>query len=125
MTVAETTPRGPGRARTGRITNPAATPIAALRDVPHLATWVGLLVAAVGGAVLALGWHRVASLTDVSHQLPYLISAGCVGLGLVAAGLTVMSIAAKKADARQRTRQLTEMRLLLAELRGALKEKNL
>jgi hypothetical protein len=41
---------------------------------------------------------------------------------LVAVGLTVVSISAKRADARIRTEQLTELRDLLAELRRAVEE---
>ena len=95
-------------------------PLQALRGVPHLGTWVGLLIAAAGAVLLVVAWARTAALTDVGLQVPYVVSAGLTGLGLVVVGMTVVSISAKVEDARERTRQLGELRELLAELRNTV-----
>lgn len=97
-------------------------PVQALRGVPHLGTWVGLLVAAAGAVLLVVAWARTASLTDVALQVPYVVSAGLTGVGLVVVGMTVVSISAKAEDARERSRQLRELRELLAELRSAVED---
>ncbi|HTL22735.1 MAG TPA: hypothetical protein VL281_01755 [Mycobacteriales bacterium] len=97
-------------------------PVQALRGVPHLGTWVGLLIAAAGAVLLVIAWARTAALTDVGLQVPYVVSAGLTGLGLVVVGMTVVSISAKVEDARERTRQLGELRELLAELRSAVED---
>lgn len=97
-------------------------PVQALRGVPHLGTWVGLLVAAIGAVLLVVAWARTAALTDVGLQVPYVVSAGFTGLGLVVVGMTVVSISAKAEDARERTRQLTELRELLAQLRTSVED---
>lgn len=48
---------------------------------------VGLMVA--GFAVIALGWNGSASRDFVEGQLPYVISGGLAGLGLLASGLVL------------------------------------
>jgi hypothetical protein len=106
-----------GPSRTDRLNRWITRPVAVLRNVPHLGTWTGVLLAAVGAALLALAWGKTAGLTNVALQIPYVLSAGFTGLGLVAVGLTVINVSAKRADARERTRQVAELRELMAELR--------
>jgi hypothetical protein len=97
-------------------------PFAALRGVPNLTTWLGVALCAAGLVLIAIAWGRTAGLTNVALQTPYVISAGFTGLGLVVVGLTVVSIAAKRADAAERTRQLRELRDVLADLRQQIEE---
>lgn len=99
--------------------------LAAFRAIPHLATWLGIGVAAVGGVLLVVAWGKVAGLTNVGLQIPYLVSAGFTGVALVLVGLTIVNIDAKRSDARQRTAQLAELRGLLAELRSTVEEDEL
>lgn len=106
-----------GPSRTDRLTRRISRPVSLLRNVPHLGTWTGVLLAAIGAGLLALAWGRTAGLTNVALQIPYVVSAGFTGLGLVAVGLTVVNVSAKQADARERTRQTAELRGLLSELR--------
>ena len=114
MTVVE--PTGTRRTATRR----AIQPVRALRAVPHLSTWSGLVLTCAGALLLVLAWGRTAALTDVALQLPYLISAGCTGLGCIAVGITVLNLSAKHRDAAERARQNAELRTLLGELRTAL-----
>lgn len=44
-------------------------------------------LAAVGFLLIVLGWHGAASLDRVPGQLPYLISGGVAGIGLIMTGL--------------------------------------
>lgn len=97
-----------------------ARPVSALRAVPHIGIYSGVVLAAVGAILLTIAWGKTAGLAVVSLQIPYLISAGFTGLALVIVGLTVISISAKQADARARSQQLAELRDLLAELRNAI-----
>ncbi len=103
--------------RTGRLTRRLTRLGAVVRNISHLGTWTGVLVAAAGLLLVALAWGRTAGLTNVALQVPYVVSAGFTGLGLVAVGLTVVNISAKHADAKERTRQVGELRELLTELR--------
>lgn len=92
-------------------------PLLALRAVPHLGTYTGMALTVVGGVLLLVAWRKTAGLTNVGLQMPYLISAGCTGLALVAVGLTVVNLAAKAEDSRKRREQVRELHDLLAELR--------
>lgn len=108
-----------GRGPLGRV----ARPFAVLRAVPALGTWAGVVVGVVGLGLIAVAWGRTAGLTEVALQVPYVISAGATGLGLVVVGASLVSISAKRADARARSQQLGELRALVVELRTALEEK--
>jgi hypothetical protein len=113
---------GPKDSRLDHLTRRLARPVQALRAVPHLGTWLGVACASVGVALLAVAWGKTAGLTNVALQIPYVVSAGFTGLGLVAVGLTVVNLSAKQADARVRTRQVSELRELLTELRRTIEE---
>ena len=97
-----------------------ARPVRALRAVPHLGTWSGLALTCLGALLLVLAWGRTAALTNVALQIPYVLSAGCTGLGCVAVGVTILNLSAKRQDAALRARQTVELRTLLGELRTAL-----
>ena len=99
-------------------------PVAALRGVEHVGTYAGVLVTLLGGLLLLVAWGKTAGLTNVGLQVPFLVSAGCTGLALVAVGLTVVNIAAKSDDARKRRAQLAELQALLAELRRAVEDES-
>lgn len=98
----------------------ASRPFLALRAVPHVGTWAGVVLATIGAVLLAVAWGRTAGLTNVGLQVPYIVSAGFTGLGLVAVGLTVVNLSAKQEDSRERLRQTGELRELLTELRRAV-----
>jgi hypothetical protein len=103
--------------RAGGLLRGARRPLGALRAVPHIATYAGMALLVAGGALLVLTWVRVAALTNVGLQMPYVISAGVTGLALIAVGLTVINLSAKASDAALRRAQSGELRDLLAELR--------
>jgi hypothetical protein len=73
-----------------------------------------------GFGLIVLGWGRTAHLAVVALQLPYLLSAGLTGLGLVVTGVTLVSWDARLADSRIRSSQLDEMRALMSELNRRL-----
>ena len=98
-------------------------PWGALRGVPHIITYAGMTLLVAGAVLLVIAWVRTAALTNVGLQMPYVISAGCTGLALVASGLAVINLAAKSEDAQRRREQLGELRELLAELRQAVEPK--
>ena len=109
-----------GPSRGSRVTARFAKPIAQLRGVPHIGTYAGIGLVALGAVLLVIAWGRVAGKAEVALQVPYVVSAGFIGLGLIAAGLTVVNINAKLADARERSRQISELRDLLSELHRAV-----
>lgn len=109
-----------GPSRVDVLLRRAGRPVVALRAVPHVSTYAGILLTVAGGVLLLVAWVKTARLTSVGLQMPFVISAGCTGLGLVAVGLTVVNLAAKAEDARRRQAQTAELHDLLAELRKAV-----
>lgn len=90
----------------------------ALSPVP---TYVGIAIAALGFALIAFAWGKVAGIADnVALQMPYLVSGGLTGLGLVMVGVTIVNVAAKRRDAQERQQQTQLLADALAELRNAL-----
>lgn len=91
-----------------------------MRPVPPTMTFVGIAVAAAGFVVILFSWGEVAALTNVALQMPYLMSGGLVGLGMILTGLTLVNVNAKRQDAASRDRQLGQVREVLAEIRALL-----
>lgn len=109
-------------ALTDRLTRPVRRTAGALRAVPHVATYAGLGLTLAGGVLLLVAWGKTAGLTNVALQVPFLVSAGCTGLALVAVGLTTVNIAAKNEDNARRRAQMSELHQLLAEMRRAIED---
>ncbi|MGH2730899.1 MAG: hypothetical protein ACRDJI_09875 [Actinomycetota bacterium] len=85
--------------------------------------WLGLLVAGVGFGLILLAWSKTSDLLDVSLQVPYLLSGGLIGLGLILVGLLLINLAVKRKEALERRRQLEELRDALTGLRATIEDK--
>lgn len=90
-----------------------ATWLAPASPVP---TWIGIVVVAAGFGIIAYGWSRVAGLLSVPLQMPYMISAGFTGLGLVCLGIGIVAVQAKRQETAARQRHLDEIRDLVERL---------
>jgi hypothetical protein len=101
---------GGRRSRLRAVTDPASL----------LPTYAGVLIALVGFAMIGIGWARVAGLVDVWRQMPYLLSAGLPGLGLVMTGLVVINVSARRQDAAARARQMETLTEALRDLQRSL-----
>ncbi len=84
--------------------------------------WAGLIIIAVGFGLIAFTWGEVAALVDVSLQLPYVVSGGLTGIGLILLGLLVINLSVKRREAIERSRQLEEIREALVNLRAAVED---
>lgn len=91
-----------------------------MRPVSPILTYAGILVTVVGFAVILLTWGKVAALTAVPLQLPYLLSGGLTGLGLILCGLTMVNVNAKRQDASARARQMGQLREVMGEIKDLL-----
>jgi hypothetical protein len=98
------------RSRLRALLDPAST----------IPTYVGLAVALAGFVLMAIGWAKVAGLVDVWRQMPYLLSAGLPGLGLVMTGLVIVNVSARRQDAAARARQTAMLAEALRDLQRAL-----
>jgi hypothetical protein len=98
------------RSRLRALTDPASL-------VP---TYIGVLVALIGFGLIAIAWAKVAGLVDVWRQMPYVLSAGLPGLGLVMTGLVTINVSARRQDAAQRARQMATLTEALRDLQRSL-----
>jgi hypothetical protein len=87
----------------------------------HLPTYFGVVVAAIGFVMIGIAWAQVAGEVDVWKQMPYLLSAGLPGLGLVMVGLVVINISARRQDGAARARQMAALTEALRELQRSLR----
>jgi hypothetical protein len=82
--------------------------------------WIGLVVTAGGFGLIAFTWGKTAALVNVAEQIPYLVSGGFSGLGMILLGLLVVNLSVKRREALDRARQLEELRDALVQLRVAI-----
>ena len=83
-------------------------------------TYVGIAITLLGFALIGYAWVKVAALVDVWRQMPYVVSAGLPGLGLVMTGLVVINVSARRQDGAARARQMATLAEALHELQGSL-----
>jgi hypothetical protein len=92
-----------------------------LPPLSPLPTYIGIAVALAGFVLIAFAWGKVAGIADnVALQMPYLVSGGLTGLGLVMVGVTIVNVAAKRRDTMLRQQQTQLLADALAELRNTL-----
>jgi len=79
-------------------------------------TWVrsspvtaGVVLVVAGVVALFLAWNGAAGVDHVEGQIPYLISGGLVGLGLIGAGLAVVNVQARRQDSAELLARLDEL----------------
>jgi hypothetical protein len=77
---------------------------------------VGLGLVASGFLLILFAWAKVAGLDSVPQQLPYLLSGGITGLGLILVGLAVVHVGALHAAERERARELDRLANLVESL---------
>jgi hypothetical protein len=79
----------------------------------QLTRWLGIVLVAAGFGVVGLGWDAMARVSCVDCQLPYLLSAGATGIGLVVLGVGLLVIAQLRAE---RLRLADHLERLLASM---------
>jgi hypothetical protein len=83
-------------------------------------TYIGIAITALGFALIGYAWVKVAALVDVWRQMPYVVSAGLPGLGLVMTGLVVINVSARRQDGAARARQMATLAEALHELQTSI-----
>jgi hypothetical protein len=84
---------------------------------------MGMGVCVLGFILIAVAWGQVAAETQVHLQLPYVVSAALVGLGLVIVGLTVLDVATRQRDVLDHDRQIAQLINIMEEIRETLADR--
>lgn len=84
--------------------------------VRNVRTWIerspvtiGVVLVVAGFLAIFLAWNGAAGLDYVEGQLPYVISGGLIGLGLIGAGLTVVLVQSQRRESEVLAARLDEL----------------
>jgi NADH:ubiquinone oxidoreductase subunit 6 (subunit J) len=97
-------------------TTGARSRLLTLRRGSPTIVYAGVVVILIGFVLILFAWARVAGLDSVPQQLPYVLSGGIVGLGLILCGLTAVNVGALHAAEAERARQLDRLANLVETL---------
>jgi hypothetical protein len=92
-----------------------------IRGVESILAIVSAVVLPLGLAMILLGWYGAAHSSYLFEQVPYLISGGLLGLGLVMAGGLLYFGSWIARSAAQQQKQGEEVAELLREIRDGLR----
>jgi uncharacterized membrane protein YidH (DUF202 family) len=87
-------------------------------------TWVGIGMITIGVILIVVAWAQSSGETQVARQLPYLMSGGVTGLGLIVVGVAIVSLDAKARESRLRTDRADSLASSLAAVQRALEGRN-
>ena len=81
---------------------------------------LGLAFAGLGLLMIALGWNGAASVDFVQGQIPYLLSGGALGLGLIMLGGSFIVVQNSRRDRAFLEAQLSELSDAVTQLSAAV-----
>jgi hypothetical protein len=90
------------------------------RTWARLGGQLGLAFIAVGLLVIGLAWNGAASVDFVSGQVPYLLSGGALGLGLIVLGGAMVIVQNSRHDRSIIEGQLKELNTAISRLANAV-----
>ncbi len=79
------------------------------------ARFLGLVLCGAGFLLIILGWAGAARRSCIDCQIPYLLSGGAAGLGLILFGVTIVVMAQLRTDSRRLAERLDKLAAILAE----------
>lgn len=80
-----------------------------MRSASSVLTYVGLGLVVAGFGLIGLAWNASATRDVVAFQVPYLVSGGFTGLGLIMVGATAINVNVKRQEGEIRRRQLERL----------------
>lgn len=84
-----------------------------------MAGQIGLILAIAGFVAIFFGWNGAAGVDREPAQIPYLLSAGAVGIGLIVLGAALIVSESNRRDRSVLERQLEELNASIARLAAA------
>src|SRR6185503_12494998 len=100
--------------------DPGGTVPTMRRTWARLGGQLGLGFVAVGLLLIALAWNGAAGIDFVSGQIPYLLSGGALGLGLIVLGAAMIVVQNSRKDRSILEAQLKELNVAIARLANAV-----
>jgi hypothetical protein len=86
----------------------------------RLGRFLGFIFVVAGFGVIAKAWDGAATQVRVDSQVPYLLSGGFLGLGLIITGAALLILSSVRAERQIQSKQFEEMTTLLARNLGRL-----
>ena len=80
-----------------------------LTERGRASSWVAGLLVVAGFAVFLLGWRGAAARSAVALQLPFVVSSGLTGFGLIVLGLGLLWVQATRRHAARERRLIEAM----------------
>jgi hypothetical protein len=100
---------------------PEGLPISSARwRESSYAVLAGVAILMVGLGLIGYTWGRVAGLLLIPLQLPYVISGGLTGLGLVLVGMTIVNVTVRQQDGARRDERVEQLSSILRALAASL-----
>jgi outer membrane murein-binding lipoprotein Lpp len=87
---------------------------------PKLGGQLGSLCIALGLIVILLGWNGAAGVDFAQGQIPYLLSGGAFGLGLVVIGAVLIVVQNSRRDRAKLESQLRDLNAAVGRLANAV-----
>lgn len=78
-------------------------------DLPQQATWLALVLLLSGFGALGGTWWYSAAVGEVWRQVPYTLSGGLIGLGLIGVGLALLNVQVTRLDDAAERQQYDEL----------------
>jgi hypothetical protein len=85
-----------------------------------LGSLIGLGAVAIGFLVIGLAWNGAAGVDFVQGQVPYLLSGGFLGLGLIVFGAALVIVQSNRRDRSLLESELHELNRAIARLANAV-----
>ena len=87
-----------------------------MKGPAQLATYIAALLVGGGFLIIVLAWSGAAERNSLPQQFPYLLSGGLTGLGMIVAGMIVLTVQAARMQTAQRARLMRELNTAMSRL---------
>ncbi len=87
-----------------------------MKGPAQLASYIAALLVGGGFLIIVLAWSGAAERNSLPQQFPYLLSGGLTGLGMIVAGMIVLTVQAARMQTAQRARLMRELNTAMSRL---------
>jgi hypothetical protein len=91
-----------------------------MRPTSPVPIFVGIGVTIVGFLLITFAWAQISGEEFVPLQMPYLVSGGLTGIGLILVGMALAAVQSQRIEGAARAQQIERVAASVAALREAL-----